>query len=631
MIIIFLPDPEQQMPTVFVTTSASKFHERVLMVEGPTGKASELRLGRFALVGPGDRLRIRNGSSARLIEVEGEDGRGWIPVEPSYQEDARLQIGLDAYPLTFSEIVSKDDFRGYERLESFHYKGRSLNEDPDAPIPGHKGVGGRKAVLVAKLHIGARRRVVAYVELQMPLMMCKPRHDLFCLPFKHPALGVAWEKWLGDGQQYVNQIVRIARVVVDPEFRGLGLSSMLVKQAKTFAASRWAIGGKRPLFIEISAEMLRYIDFVSKAGLKYVGSTEGNLSRILKDLESIEKGASGKSQIMSLQRKYHAAFSVYCEETGRSFDEARAILAERVRSKNARDEMPAEEWLAFRPILRFPIPYHIAGLDEVADQYVRDCIAARAASISLMPARPRRAVDATISARALEVWVDQELKLTPYVRLAMDSFGIDTSRVRMKLVGPADLDWVGGNVALITGASGAGKSVILRALSKKRLPKGLLVRGQVAPPRRRVRELLPIPEDIPLLQYFGDRYGAEAAFDALCRVGLSEAMVFVKPFSLLSMGQRYRAMLADLLLAKSDIWLIDEFCANVDPITAAVIAAQVRRLARKLGVIVIVAAANVSHFIDALAPDYILVVRTGGDVSTLSLREFKAGHYEKGI
>ena len=38
-------------------------------------------------------------------------------------------------------------------------------------------------------------------------------------------------------------------------------------------------------------------------------------------------------------------------------------------------------------------------------------------------------------------------------------------------------------------------------------------------------------------------------------------MVFIKPFSMLSMGQRYRAMLADLLLSGADIWVIDEFCS----------------------------------------------------------------------
>lgn len=601
------------------------------MVAGSTGRTSELRLGRFSLVGPGDRLRVRNGSSVRLVELESVGGKGWIPIVPSYQMESTLQIGVDTYPLTFAEVQTSEDFAGYERLETFHYKGRSLNEDPSAPLAGSKGVGGRKAVLVAKIRLPNRTRVVGYIELQMPLMMCKPRHALFCLPFSHAGGEASWERWLGDGQKFVNQIVRIARVVVDPEFRGLGISPQLVKQAKTFARERWSVGGKRPLFIEISAEMLRHMDFVSKAGLAFAGTTEGNLLRILDDLKSIQKGASGKSQIMGLQRKYHTAFSVYCEETGKSFEEARAILSERVQSKSPRDSMPADEWLAFRPILRFPIPYHIAGLDESSDRYVRQCLAER--PIAVLPKKPANLNRAALSLRVsnLEVWVDQRLSLTPYVRLAMDSFGIDTSRVRTKLVGPVSIDLVPGNVALITGASGAGKSVILQALKRKKSPKGLVFRGEFGASIPKVGELRPLPENVPLLQYFGKRYGTELAFDALCRVGLSEAMVFVKPYSLLSMGQRYRAMLANLLLSKSDVWLLDEFCSNVDPITAAVIAGQIRKLARRIGVIVVAAAANASHFVDAFAPDGIFVVRTGGDVLTMSLKDYKAGAYEKGI
>lgn len=602
------------------------------MVRGPSGGVSELRLGRFALVGPGDRLRVRNGTQVRIVELEADGDKNTVPVEPSFQFESKLKIGAASYQVTFCEIESKEDFAGYERLESFHYKGRSLNEDPASKVAGPKGVGGRKAVLIARLRTASRSRVVGYIELQMPLMMCKPRHDLFVLPFNHPAAGVAWKKWLGDGQRYVNNIVRIARVVVDPEFRGLGLSSELVVHAKAFARTRWTVGGKRPLFIEISAEMLRHMDFVTKAGLAYVGSTEGNLLRIMDDLRSIERGASGKSQIMSLQRKYHAAFSTYCEETGTTFDEARAILSERLQSRNPRDSMPADEWLAFRPILRFPIPYHIAGLDSVAEEYVRDCIAARELPVpALRKARDKRTKLPRLKIENLEVWVDQKLSLTPYVRLAMDSFGIDTSRVRAKLVGPVSVDLVAGNICVVTGASGAGKSIILQALKGKKAGKGLLQKGDFEANTYKIRELHPLPENTPLLQYFGTRYGTERAFDALCRVGLSEAMVFIKPYSLLSMGQRYRAMLADLVLSKSDVWLLDEFCSNVDPITAAVIATQIHRLAKRLGVIVVAAAANVSHFLEALAPDSVLVVRTGGQVLKMSLKEFRDGAYEKGI
>lgn len=627
------------MSKVRVETATSKSHQRLLTIRGEAGGISTIPLGRFALVGPGDQLRIRNGGPARFIDLQAQGKDEWVPVEPCYRTEGKLKIGEQTFRLGFSEIETLEHLRGYERLESFHYKGRLLDEDPSAPAGGTKGIGGRKAVLLASVSVGDRSRIVGYIELQMPLMMCKPRHDLFSLPFNHKRRSIKWSKWLGDGQRHVNLIVRIARVVVDPEFRGLGVSTALVEQAKRFASNRWTIGGQRPLFIEISAEMLRYMDFVSKAGLVLIGKTEGNLERIFQDLNSIERGASGKSQIMSLQKRYHAAFSAYCKKTRKSFDEARTILAELITDSNPREVMPSDEWLAFRPILRFPIPYHLAGLDEESSTYLDECLKVlKETSSGAVPLektsrrkKPTSKPAAELQHSKLEIWIDHKLDLTPYVRLAMDSFGIDSARVRTKLVGPVDIDLVAGNVVLITGSSGAGKSVLLEALSGVKPPSGLIVRGDRRPCRALIAKLKPLPERTPLLQYFGNRYGAETAFDTLCRVGLSEAMIFIKPFSLLSMGQRYRAMLADLLLKHADVWLIDEFCSNVDPITAAIIAAQIRRLARRLGVIVVAAAANTTHFIDSLAPDIIYVVRTGGDVYRVGAKEFKNGFYEKGL
>jgi ABC-type transport system involved in cytochrome c biogenesis ATPase subunit/GNAT superfamily N-acetyltransferase len=630
------------MSYVHVETAGLKKSQRILTVRGAHGGASRIALSAFALVGPGDELRIRNGGPTCIVDVKASAENEWIPVAPAYQSRTVLKVGNDTYPLTFTEIEDETQLREYLRLESFHYKGRVLNEDPSGPVATYKGIGGRKGVLIATLKAGPRTRVVGYIELQMPLMMCKPRHDLFQLPFYHTARDIKWSTWLGDGQRYLNQIVRIARVVVDPEFRGLGLSTKLVEQAKPYALERWTIGGRRPLFIEISAEMLRYVDFVTKAGLIFAGNTEGNLERISNDLRSIENGASGKSQIMGLQKKYHAAFSAYCKKKKRSFEEASIILAEMLGKRNLRERMPTDEWLALRSMLRAPIPYHIAGLDEISAQYVVDCSAARqkttgvtsqvTESAKVSAHWRRRKEPISLKHESLEVWIDHALELTPYVRLAMDSFGIESSHLRTRLVGPVDIDLVGGNVALITGSSGAGKSVLLDALSNDPLPKGLILRSPInTKPKSKVSKLRRLQKQTPLLQYFGEKYGAEAAFDALCRVGLSEAMVFIKPFSLLSTGQQYRAMLADMVLKRADIWLIDEFCSNLDPTTSAVIAAQTRRLARELGVVVVAAAANCTHFVDSLLPDVVYVVRTGGDVHRLGQKEFKRGCYEKGV
>ena len=81
----------------------------------------------------------------------------------------------------------------------------------------------------------------------------------------------------------------------------------------------------------------------------------------------------------------------------------------------------------------------------------------------------------------------------------------------------------------------------------------------------------PITGELPLFEALAQRYSAERTFGALSLVGLSDALAFVKPYWMLSRGQQYRAMIAELLLREDGVWLLDEFCGDLDPITAKVV------------------------------------------------------------
>ncbi|GKS89885.1 ATP-binding cassette domain-containing protein [Acidovorax sp. SUPP2539] len=619
------------MPAYEIRTMNVHESKKNLVLANKQGQESHVSVHRFAMLGPGDAIHLVDAGSNPHITVRPTEARGEIIVLPRFESHRDVRLGAERMPVIFTEISTEEELREYRRLSQFHYKGVDLRPSHER-VGSVKGTGGRKAILLAVFQREGMTRAVGYIEIQMPLLMCKPRHDLFSRPFQSKAKGISWNTWLGDGQKHVNRIARIARVVIDPEFRGIGLSTMLVEEAKTFCRDRWHIGGARPLFLEISAEMLRYMDFVSRAGLRFVGNTEGNLQRIAKDLKSIENGASGKSGIMSLQRKYHSAFTAYCEKTGKTFAEARLILSELLSSEDPRSEMASDEWLAFRPILRLPIPYFLTGLDAESEEYIDEGLSTRGHERRRLPAKATGAnlID-TLEYKGIEVSVHYSIPLTPYVRLIMDSFGIDTNEIHTKIVGPVDVSLSRGNVTLITGASGAGKSVLLQTLSGSEMPEGLLKVTQDAPVVDKCRTLTPLPDGVPIFQYFADQYGAERVFDALCHVGLSEAMIFIKPFELLSMGQRYRAMFADLILSDAKLWLIDEFCSNLDPITSKILSIRLRRLAISKDCFVVVAAANTSNYIDALAPDRILVVRTGGEVRSMSMREYNNGFFNKGF
>jgi ABC-type ATPase with predicted acetyltransferase domain len=110
---------------------------------------------------------------------------------------------------------------------------------------------------------------------------------------------------------------------------------------------------------------------------------------------------------------------------------------------------------------------------------------------------------------------------------------------------------------------------------------------------------------------------------AMSQVGLSEAFVFVKPFRLLSRGQRYRAMLADMILRNDPVWLIDEFCADLDPLAAKVVAHNLRKHVIKSGRIAFVAAANHAHFIDALRPNRVIYLTLGGGARFMPLTDYR--------
>lgn len=606
-----------------VSVGAKSIHKRVV-VGGRSGERATLKLHRFAMVGEKDRLIVGDGLERR-VWVQGEAATK-IPVAPIYTLHTTHQFAGEQVEARVIEPTTEDDFRDYAILEAFHYRGLDLSGAVEDLGAQRKGTGGRRAVLLLQLKLSGQWTTAGYIELQMPLMMAKPRHLAFARPFQHPTLDVAWASWAKGGQTLVNRIARIARVVVNPELRGASLSRLLVEAAISFARERWHIGGKRVLFLEISAEMLRHIDFVSGCGFHYLGDTEGNRSRLAKDLGSINKGAKGSSGIMSLQRRYHAFFEDYRGVTGDSFESLRSRIADVLQHDDPWKAMTVDEWLALRPVIRSPIPYYMIGLDEAANAYVKD----GAIAVSATRERGRNELP-ELALRNIELHSNYDLPLTDHSRLVMDSFGITAKRVRTRIVGPLDLIAPAGTITFIAGASGCGKSLLLDRLDPNWRSDTVDMHGSVTPSVYSAGRLAPFPADAPLFEYLAEKHGPERAFDALARVGLSEALVFLKPFEMLSRGQRYRAMLANLMLGDAQVWLIDEFCSDLDPLTARIVAHKLRETILQEQRVAFVAAANHAHFIAALRPHRILALRTGGGCTALAWGDYAHGVLEQAL
>ena len=158
------------------------------------------------------------------------------------------------------EITEPDEADAYEALAQFHYRGHMLR--------------GRTAKLIVRSFHPAYPRVIGYIELATPFYMNKARASVLNARFR--GQGVGWDVWdMAATKRFTNVIVRIARCIIYPEFRGLGLGQILVKHAAEFARTRWQVARMKPQFLEVSADMLKFVPFAQKAGMTYVGETEG--------------------------------------------------------------------------------------------------------------------------------------------------------------------------------------------------------------------------------------------------------------------------------------------------------------------------------------------------------------------
>jgi ABC-type ATPase with predicted acetyltransferase domain len=161
-------------------------------------------------------------------------------------------------------------------------------------------------------------------------------------------------------------------------------------------------------------------------------------------------------------------------------------------------------------------------------------------------------------------------------------------------IGPKD-------IVYLTGDSGSGKSVLLKAIVSDLKP------GEAA----RLNEV-EVDPDKPLIDTVGAT--VEEGLKLLSKVGLNDAFLFVRRYSQLSDGQKYRYRLAKLIESGAQWWIMDEFCATLDRETAKIVAYNVQKLARKLGKAVVAATTHTDLFED-LAPSVNIHKRFGKEVT----------------
>ena len=570
---------------------------------------------RFACLGVGDKLVYRSTKEAHV-----RCKNGIAQLLPVYRSQCYVNVGHRQVAVTIKEIETEEELHGYAQLAQYHYRGKELH--------------GRRAPLILICHDPLLPSVLGYIELSTAFLMNKPRANLLSSPFSDPDSGISWEEWKKDSvRKYTNLIVRIARTVISPEFRGLGLAGILVQHAAAFAREHWNVGGLKPLFLEITADMLRYVPFVERAGMHFIGMTEGNLDRLTKDmtylLRNMRRVKNGEilsedsAGIVDLQMSYAVLLNRIAKRKG--FDR-KSLMDLLLRDPHL---LPDGEWTMLHKVFRLPKPTFLMGLSQSAEEFVTKRIEELSLpkiSPGFAPALHGMESQSVINATRCGFKMSATIRRTRSTRRVQEAFGIDNDMLYSTLFSDLSFKVSRGEIVLICGPSGAGKTTLLSVLQRKLVntgyrPKGFTGRMWVRP-NMDVSVLQPLGNEKPLIDALGDS-SFDASLYALNVSGLAEAHLYLKRFGELSNGQRYRAMMARLIASNADVWIADEFCATLDPVTASIVARNLRRCAKRLRSTVLLAAASWSDFIHELRPDTVIHLRSPWDYRVFTWPEFE--------
>ena len=142
------------------------------------------------------------------------------------------------------------------------------------------------------------------------------------------------------------------------------------------------------------------------------------------------------------------------------------------------------------------------------------------------------------------------------------------------------------SIGLIVGPSGSGKSVCSRHLWPKEY------------------EYTPAWDGPTVIDCFDKSLGIDAIAKALSSVGFSTIPAWLRPFGVLSNGEKFRAEIARRLIESDGLIVVDEFTSVVDRQVAKVGCHAVQKFVRKQGKQLVAVTCH-ADVIDWLQPDWV--------------------------
>jgi ABC-type transport system involved in cytochrome c biogenesis ATPase subunit/GNAT superfamily N-acetyltransferase len=212
----------------------------------------------------------------------------------------------------------------------------------------------------------------------------------------------------------------------------------------------------------------------------------------------------------------------------------------------------------------------------------------------------RRTYDRARNTFSFNISYSTAVPLTQRSKAVAEAFGLGLDEEHKFTVLDIDLKIGPTDIMYITGDSGSGKSVLLRAIKKDLGDEAVDVAD------------IQVPQDKPLIETVGKT--VEEGLELLAKVGLGDAFLFLRSYDQLSDGQKYRYRLARLIESEKQWWILDEFAATLDRDTAKIVAYNLQKLARQHGKAVLAATTHLDLFED-LHPSVHVHKRFGKEIT----------------
>lgn len=225
---------------------------------------------------------------------------------------------------------------------------------------------------------------------------------------------------------------------------------------------------------------------------------------------------------------------------------------------------------------------------------------------------PAEGREITMTKYSLSKSFDWHGKITNKVEAVMRMFGLTADRLAENTVTHnCQLEINDGDIVYITGPSGCGKSVLLKELEKS-VPSGDKIN----------LDEIELPFDKTLVDCIDSDF--LTSLRLLSTAGLNDVFCVLNKATGLSDGQKYRFRLAMAIAAGKKFIFADEFCSNLDRITASVIAYNIQRHAKRTGVIFVLAGSHEDIVLD-LGPDVLVTKELSGPTEVI----YKNQHCQK--